>query len=99
MSLVNEDNDVIINTLKTEVSYLRNEITELKQLVMELKSGKKRGPKKKTTLNITNISLVEYTDNYIIFLLNNNIEWKTTLSTLDNMIHTLKQNSKYEINN
>lgn len=99
MSLVNEDNDVIINTLKTEVSTLRNEITELKQLVMELKSGKKRGPKKKTTLNITTISLVEYTDNYIIFLLNNNIEWKTTLSTLDNIIHTLKQNSKYEINN
>lgn len=99
MSLVNEDNDVIINTLKTEVSYLRNEITELKQLVMEIKCGKKRGPKKKTTLNITNISLVEYTDNYIILLLNNNIEWKTTLSTLDNIIHTLKQNSKYEINN
>lgn len=98
MSLVALDNDIQIKTLISEVDTLKYEITELKKLVLELKVGKKRGPKKRKSITIKDISFLKYSDNKIELLLNNNILWKTSLSNLDTIIYVLKHNSKYEIN-
>ncbi len=91
MSLVALDNDIQIKTLISEVDTLKYEI-------IELKVGKKRGPKKRKSITIKDISFLKYSDNKIELLLNNNILWKTSLSNLDTIIYVLKHNSKYEIN-
>tara|TARA_B110000977_G_C11071067_1_gene489574 strand:+ start:2665 stop:2961 length:297 start_codon:yes stop_codon:yes gene_type:complete len=98
MSLVNEDNNIQIKTLISEVSTLRNDITELKKIILELQYGKKRGPKKRKTSIVKDISLITCYDNKVELLINKEIKWKTTISTLDKIIYTLKHNSKYEIN-
>jgi len=98
MSLVNQDSDIQINILSSEVSSLRAEITELKKIVLELQYGKKRGPKKKKNLIIKQIKLIDFSNDSVRLSLNNEIEWKTTLSNLDNIIDKLKHNTRYEIN-
>ena len=66
MSLVNEDNNIQIKTLISEVSTLRNDITELKKIILELQYGKKRGPKKRKTSIVKDISLITCYDNKVV---------------------------------
>tara|TARA_B110000858_G_C17800895_1_gene475199 strand:- start:2054 stop:2359 length:306 start_codon:yes stop_codon:yes gene_type:complete len=98
MSLVAMDSDIQIKILLSEVDILKHEITELKKIVLELKVGKKRGPKKRKSILIKDISFLKYSNNKVELLLNNDIIWKTSISNLDKIIYVLKHNSKYEIN-
>lgn len=98
MSLVAMDSDIQIKTLLSDVNLLKHEITELKKIVLELKVGKKRGPKKRKSILVKDISFLKYSNNKVELLLNNDIIWKTSLSNLDKIIYVLKHNSKYEIN-
>lgn len=98
MSLVSNDNDIQLKILISEVDVMKYEISELKKLVLELTVGKKRGPKKRKNIIITDISFLKYSNEKVELLLNNDIIWKTSLSNLDKIIYVLKHNSKYEIN-